>query len=101
MIGRPKRAIRRHERFNWAPDWSADGRYLACIHSGSCIEGVDADSCFALGDVYLGDSSGCSSILPAVAPRGVALLVGLLGLAGTCELARRARREAASRILMR
>ena len=31
---KPVIAVRRYEGSNWAPDWSPDGRYLACLSSG-------------------------------------------------------------------
>ncbi|MGB2862742.1 MAG: hypothetical protein WBC05_05385 [Sedimentisphaerales bacterium] len=34
LSAKPVIAVRRYEGSNWAPDWSPDGRYLACLSSG-------------------------------------------------------------------
>jgi Tol biopolymer transport system component len=34
ITGKPVLAIQHYEGSNWAPDWSPDGRYLACLSSG-------------------------------------------------------------------
>ncbi|MGD8501640.1 MAG: M56 family metallopeptidase, partial [Phycisphaerales bacterium] len=34
ITAKPVIAVHRYEGSNWAPDWSPDGRYLACLSSG-------------------------------------------------------------------
>ncbi|MHC4740672.1 MAG: M56 family metallopeptidase, partial [Planctomycetota bacterium] len=51
LSAEPVIAVRRNEGSNWAPDWSPDGRYLACLSSGPGMAPRIVIQCMETGEV--------------------------------------------------